>query len=41
MDRKGKLLTKTDKTYTIPFGGFRAVTGMYDIDVTGYENQYQ
>ena len=36
---KESWLTKTDKTYTIPFGGFSVQSRMYDIDVTGYENR--
>ena len=36
---KESWLTKTDKTYTIPFGGFSVQSRMYDIDVTGYDNR--
>ena len=36
---KESWLTKTDKTYTILFGGFSVQSRMYDIDVTGYENR--
>ena len=36
---KESWLTKTDKIYTIPFGGFSVQSRMYDIDVTGYENR--
>ena len=32
-------LTKTDKTYTVEFGGFEVTSRMYDIDVTGYHNR--
>ncbi len=32
-------LTKTDKTYTVEFGGFEVTSRMYDIDVTGYDNR--
>ncbi|MCR5468085.1 MAG: glycogen/starch/alpha-glucan phosphorylase, partial [Lachnospiraceae bacterium] len=32
-------LTKTDKTYTVSFGGFDVTSRMYDIDVVGYENR--
>ncbi len=36
---KESWLTKTDRVYTIPFGGFHLKSRMYDIDVTGYENR--
>lgn len=32
-------LTRTDKTYTISFGGFDVQSRMYDIDVLGYDNR--
>jgi starch phosphorylase len=32
-------LTKTEKTYTVEFGGFEVTSRMYDIDVTGYNNR--
>ncbi|MCR5053274.1 MAG: glycogen/starch/alpha-glucan phosphorylase [Lachnospiraceae bacterium] len=32
-------LTRTDKTYTISFGGFDVTSRMYDVDVTGYDNR--
>lgn len=32
-------LTKTDKTYTVSFGGFDVTSRMYDIDVVGYDNR--
>ncbi len=32
-------LTKTDKTYTIPYKGFTLTSRMYDIQVTGYNNR--
>ncbi len=35
---KESWLTKTDKVYSIPFGGFQLSSRMYDIDVTGYDN---
>ncbi len=36
---KESWLTKTDRVYTISFGGFHLKSRMYDIDVTGYENR--
>lgn len=36
---KESWLTKTDKTYTVKFGGMEVTSRMYDIDVTGYENR--
>ena len=32
-------LTKTEKSYTVSFGGFNVTSRLYDIDVTGYENR--
>ena len=32
-------LTKTDRAYTIQFGGFNLQSRMYDIDVLGYNNR--
>ena len=32
-------LTKTEKKYTVEFGGFNVESTMYDIDVVGYENR--
>ena len=36
---KESWLTKTDKAYTIQFGGFNLQSRMYDIDVLGYNNR--
>lgn len=36
---KESWLTKTDRVYTVPFGGFTLKSRMYDIDVTGYESR--
>ena len=36
---KESWLTKTDKTYTVKFGGMQVQSRMYDIDVTGYESR--
>ena len=36
---KESWLTKTDKAYTISFGGFNLQSRMYDIDVLGYNNR--
>ena len=36
---KESWLTKTDKAYTIQFGGFCLQSRMYDIDVLGYNNR--
>ena len=35
---KESWLTKTDRAYTIQFGGFNLQSRMYDIDVLGYNN---
>lgn len=32
-------LNRTERTYTIPFGGFNVTSRMYDLKVTGYENR--
>ena len=39
MDYKGELLTKTDITYPVSFGGFTVQSRLYDIDVVGYNNR--
>ena len=36
---KESWLTKTDRAYTIQFGGFNLQSRMYDIDVLGYNNR--
>ncbi len=36
---KENWLTKTDVTYSIPFGGFTVRSRMYDLDVIGYDNR--
>ena len=36
---KESWLTKTDRAYTISFGGFNLQSRMYDIDVLGYNNR--
>lgn len=36
---KESWLTKTDKVYEVPFGGFSLKSRMYDIDVTGYDSR--
>lgn len=37
--RNESWLTKTDRAYTIQFGGFNLQSRMYDIDVLGYNNR--
>ena len=32
-------LIRTDKTYTVNFGGFSVNSRLYDINVTGYDNR--
>ena len=36
---KESWLTKTDITYPVSFGGFTVQSGLYDIDVVGYNNR--
>ncbi|MCR4694153.1 MAG: glycogen/starch/alpha-glucan family phosphorylase [Pseudobutyrivibrio sp.] len=35
---KESWMTKTDRTYTVDFGGFNVKSRMYDIDVAGYDS---
>ena len=37
--KKQSWLRKTDKSYTVIFGGLRVQSVMYEIDVTGYDNK--